>query len=224
MFINKIVCLSLAVSAVAVVSSYAATISITNLLGGATNVVVDNSGNLLGPGSTIPGNSNSVSSSGVAAVGTFAISNAAIQGLTSGSALVSAFTQFGTNTVAFGTQVAGFAGVFEGDVDGGDRAAVSGSNAYIVIGNGSSLATSSEFLVYDSGVVFSSVPLITPTNLSLNSAVLGSTLVIGALGNEQIDFGAGEVGAFSTVVLVPEPTSVTLIALGSFAFLLRRRR
>ena len=203
---------------------YAVTISppITNLQGAGdseTNVVLDNAGALIG--------------SGFIALGVFDISNSEISGLTSTQDLSDAFFNFSSDG-SFGSFFPdGGAGAFQLTVTGDTDSlfdgvnTFSGNNAYLVIGNGETFASSTEFLVWDSGVAFDSVePNTSPESLLLD--VDTGTTVIGSNSTFTFDLsgfgGSATEAAFSTAALVPEPSSTLLIGLAGIGMTLRRRR
>ena len=215
---------TLAASALLSFPAYGAVVlstTFTNLQGTSDNesnlVISDNTG------STIAANT------GFVAIGTFNSSNAAIASLSTPAALDSAFKQFGASTT-----MGSFGGSFSAQAtqdpdtlfDGVN--AFTGSSVYIVVGNSSTLALSTEFLVWDSGVLFANTdPSGSPDEVILD--VGSGSLVIGLDNKHTFDLsivagGSATQAAFTAVELVPEPSSTALLGLGGVALLLRRRR
>ena len=109
---------------------------------------------------------------GYVAIGTFKLSREQIELLSSASDLDAAFDQFGAATNFNSLENGAFQGSASGDpaelYDGVNSFA--GSKVYIVIGNGSDLITSSEFLVWDSGLLFDGTG---PTGRALGGCFVG---------------------------------------------------
>ena len=143
---------------------------------------------------------------GYVAIGTFKLSREQIELLSSASALDAAFHQFGAATNFNSLENGAFQGSASGDpaelYDGVNSFA--GSKVYIVIGNGSDLITSSEFLVWDSGLLFDGTG---PTGRSLGVvlSVDSGDLIIGLSDKNTSDFsligGDAERGAFTMVMI-----------------------
>ena len=143
---------------------------------------------------------------GYVAIGTFKLSREQIELLSSASALDAAFDQFGAATNFNSLENGAFQGSASGDpaelYDGVNSFA--GSKVYIVIGNGSDLRTSSEFLVWDSGLLFDGTgPTGGPWEAILS--VDSGDLIIGLSDKNTSDFsligGDAERGAFTTVMI-----------------------
>ncbi|MDC1406562.1 PPC domain-containing protein, partial [Akkermansiaceae bacterium] len=143
---------------------------------------------------------------GYVAIGTFKLSREDIASLSSASALDAAFYQFGAATNFNSLENGAFQGSASGDpaelYDG--LSPFAGAKVYIVIGNGSDLITSSEFLVWDSELIFDGTgPTGGPWEVVLS--VDSGDLIIGLSDKNTSDFsliggGAGR-GAFTTVMI-----------------------
>ena len=143
---------------------------------------------------------------GYVAIGTFKLSREQIELLSSASDLDTAFYQFGAATNFNSLENGAFQGSASGDpaelYDGVNSFA--GSKVYIVIGNGSDLITSSEFLVWDSGLLFDGTgPTGGPWEVVLS--VDSGDLIIGLSDKNTSDFsligGDAERGAFTMVMI-----------------------
>ena len=143
---------------------------------------------------------------GYVAIGTFKLSREDIASLSSAIDLDAAFDQFGAATNFNSLENGAFQGSASGDpaelYDGVNSFA--GSKVYIVIGNGSDLRTSSEFLVWDSGLLFDGTgPTGGPWEAILS--VDSGDLIIGLSDKNTSDFssigGDAERGAFTTVMI-----------------------
>ena len=143
---------------------------------------------------------------GYVAIGTFKLSRGQIELLSSASALDTAFYQFGAVTNFNSSENGAFQASASGDpaelYDGVNSFA--GSKVYIVIGNGSDLITSSEFLVWDSELIFDGTgPTGGPWEVVLS--VDSGDLIIGLSDKNTSDFsligGDAVRGAFTTVMI-----------------------
>jgi len=143
---------------------------------------------------------------GYVAIGTFKLSREDIASLSSAIDLDAAFDQFGAATNFNSLENGAFQGSASGDpaelYDGVNSFA--GSKVYIVIGNGSDLRTSSEFLVWDSGLLFDGTgPTGGPWEAILS--VDSGDIIIGLSDKNTSDFssigGDAERGAFTTVMI-----------------------
>ena len=143
---------------------------------------------------------------GYVAIGTFKLSREQIELLSSASDLNAAFYQFGAATNFNSIENGAFQGSASGNpsdtYDGVNSFA--GSEVYIVIGNGSDLITSSEFLVWDSGLLFDGTgPTGGPWEVVLS--VDSGDLIIGLSDKNTSDFsligGDAVRGAFTTVMI-----------------------
>lgn len=109
-----------------------------------------------------------------------------------------------------------------------------GQQAYLVIGNGASLATSTEAFIFATGVNFAADPS-TPVSIDLSgdpfttdgSPSTGSIMLGGGNGVGNVFLGTNDLGevtnALQTAVLVPEPSTLLLSAFGALALLRRKR-
>jgi hypothetical protein len=144
--------------------------------------------------------------SGFIAIGTFNLERAQIAALATASDLNDAFYQFGESSSFNSTENGAFQANASGDpaeaYDGGDT--FDGAAVYLVVGDGSDLATSSEFLVWKSDQVFDgSGPIGGPSELILS--VDSGDMIIGLKDKNTSDFSAigGDVAraAFTTVAI-----------------------
>ena len=128
---------------------------------------------------------------GYVAIGTFELSREEIGSLSSASDLDTAFNQFGAATNFNSIENGAFQGSASGDpaLPHEGLSPFAGSKVYIVIGNGSDLITSSEFLVWDSGMVFDGTgPTGGPWEVVLS--VDRGDLIIGYSDKNTSDFSA----------------------------------
>ena len=176
--------------------------------------VLDNTGTAIGLGS------------GFVAAGTFASVPGSIDEVRS-------FTPFGDGTSAFQNSV-GAAGFFDNSrsapIPQGTVDAPVGASVYLVMGDGADLASSTDFAVFDPGLVFGTENavgagaldiVINSDTLTADSLVYGTivTNVDTGLGldfDEAIQLGEGAV--------IPEPSTSLLAALAGLALAARRRR
>lgn len=96
-----------------------------------------------------------------------------------------------------------------------------GRNLYSFIGNAATLAESTEFALVLLGVIQEDLP----NELSYSSNPAGLTPIIGTLGSYQGDLGGGQGTSITlqTAVVVPEPSTAVLGAIGALGLLRRRR-
>lgn len=142
------------------------------------------------------------------------------------------FNQFGGNIPWFPG-----GGVYQGDATGAILAGSSfiGKNIYTVIGNGASLAASTELLIVKhTGTFGQDNPVFSGTaTLDAAGGTGNGTVLWGNLGKTSTDinalFGAGgtepnysTLGASTSIV--PEPSRAILAGLGLMGFMFRRRR
>jgi len=92
-------------------------------------------------------------------------------------------------------------------------------DAFLIIGNGSTLDNSTDFIVYDSGISF------------IDPSVADTTIVVNNVDNVVIGDIVDVPNAFSSATqsiqfaaLVPEPTSGMLLGLAGLALVARRKR
>ncbi len=144
--------------------------------------------------------------SGFIAIGTFNLERAEIEALATAADLDNAFHQFGEATNFNSTEN----GAFQANASGNpaeeydEGSSFDGAAVYLVIGDGSDLATSSEFLVWKSDLVFdASGPTGGPSELMLS--VDTGDLIIGRSDKNTSDFSSigGDAGraAFTTVII-----------------------
>ena len=176
--------------------------------------VLDNTGAAIGLGS------------GFVAAGTFASVPGSIDEVRS-------FTPFGDGNSAFQNSV-GAAGFFDNSrsapIPQGTTDAPVGASVYLVMGDGADLASSTDFAVFDPGLVFGTENavgagaldiLISSDTLTADSLVYGTIVPnvdtgLGLVFDEAIQLGEGAV--------IPEPSTSLLAALAGLALAARRRR
>jgi hypothetical protein len=176
--------------------------------------VLDNTGSAIGLGS------------GFVAAGTFASVPGSIDEVRS-------FTPFGDGNSAFQNSV-GAAGFFDNSrsapIPQGTTDAPVGASVYLVMGDGADLASSTDFAVFDPGLVFGTENavgagaldiIINSDSLTADSLVYGTIVTnvdtgLGLTFDEGIQLGEGAV--------IPEPSTSLLAALAGLALVARRRR
>lgn len=152
---------------------------------------------------------------GYIAIGTFNLNREQIAALPDAEALQEAFHQFG-NAINFNALEDG---AFQGNASGNPGELYDGANSfidskiYVVIGNGDSLGTSSEFLVWNSGSTFdNSGPTGNSWEVFLSAG--SGDLIIGLDDKNTSDFsligGDAQQAAFTTVKLGVMPEVITL--------------
>lgn len=164
--------------------------------------------------------------SGFVAAGTFASVPGSIDEVRS-------FTPFGDGNSAFSNSI-GVGGFFDGNrsapIPAGTVDAPVGASVYLVIGDGADLASSTEFAVFDPGLVFGTENAVgagaldiiidsdalTPDSLVYGNIITDVDLEIGVTFAEGIQLSNGAV--------IPEPSTSLLAALAGLALAARRRR
>lgn len=196
------------------VSNAALSIKTLNVVGfdSTTSAIVDNTGNVI-PQDT-----------GIVAIGTFGdLTDVEIQALSNGSSIESSFAAVGFTDMNLGD------GLWEDIINNpNDTSAFVGQSIFTVVGNGSTLASSDQFLIYRHSSVngtgdFNQDPNTNGDAFVAEGGASTGSLVVGGHGTFEHDFGAGDVAAFN-LVPVPEPSSTALLGLGGLALILRRRR
>lgn len=200
----------LALSAAFVVEVKSATISITNFDSVSAvpffNPITDSSGNLL--------------NSGIIVVGTYSVQPSNVSDV-----LGSNFTQAGSGSLSIISP-----GFFQGDITtplltAGD--AFVGNSVYIVIGNGTTLANSTQLLSWQAGGNPDGDVFVAddPTGGPGSVAVRNSTGEARVGQETTFDFGSTGPGVQPALQLaaIPEPSTLILSALGTLALLRRKR-
>ncbi|MDC0088063.1 PEP-CTERM sorting domain-containing protein [Akkermansiaceae bacterium] len=214
MIFNKQITASLIIL-VAPMASAALSIVSTNNAGfnSNTSAIVDNTGTAI------------AQNTGVISVGTFgSLTDGQIQSLGSAGIISSSFDAVGSTNFNL------LDGIFEDTIQNvGDTTRFVGQNIFSVIGNGNTIAGSTQFLIYRHSDVNTTGQFVGLPNLNGAAVVAdgnGSTgsLLVGGFNNFTNDFGAGEFAAFNLVTVVPEPSSSALLAIAGVGFVLRRRR
>ena len=176
--------------------------------------VLDNTGSAIGLGS------------GFVAAGTFASVPGSIDEVRS-------FTPFGDGNSVFQNSV-GVDGFFDNSrsapIPAGTTDAPVGASVYLVMGDGADLASSTDFAVFDPGLVFGTENAVgagaldiiidsdalTPDSLVYGTIITDVNTGIGVIFAEGIQLGEGTV--------IPEPSTSLLAALAGLALVARRRR
>jgi hypothetical protein len=197
---------SIAVSVVMVATAKATTIVVTNVDFTQTNAVVDLNG------------TKYAVDSGFIGIGVFSITDAQIANASSPSTIVNAFTLFGQSG-KFGADY-GIAGTYQFEVTAAIAAnSVFTGNIYTIIGNASTLAASTQIIVFKHDATFSPDPAPSGPAMLKNGK---GTLLWGNYGLYTADIGLGPAPAFSPPYL-PEPSTALLGLLGAIGLLRRRR-
>lgn len=185
----------------------------------------------------LPGDTLAPAGAGIVAVGVFGVTDAAITaGVDSRdawTAVAASFQQFGSS-VTVGTGAGNTAGLFQltPSAEVNASSPFSGKNVYVAIGNGSTLAESSQVVVFKSNALFASDPtpsvdsFLTDTNAE---GAIGGSLILGNFGEGKAWYSSGPlngavVSGIIAAPVVPEPTLATLAALGLGMMGVRRRR
>mgnify|MGYP003576667777 CR=1 FL=1 len=222
-----------ALSILAAGQAYSATYTFNNGSGAATNGIADSLGRafrgLTNPGDALGGTNGGISGGGgVVAVGFFSTDN--LSEVTSGSSLLALFTAFPTSatTGAF-TQGggAGPRGVFS---LGAPASQVAGSeflgkNMYLLVGNGTTLANSTEFLVVKNTKTFDAADDGVATGVTVTFNAANSTVLLGSVLNDvrTTNGDTSVTPGWGTIVPIPEPSAALLGLLGAIGLIRRRR-
>lgn len=173
------------------------------------------------------------SGSGTVATGFFSLADGAITAISTPAAWTTAlgsFQQFGTTGTVGGASALNNAGLYKLTAGQANLAgsAFDGKNIYTVIGNGASLAASTQVLVFKSTSTFAVDPTPEGTGPFLGTPPAGS-LLLGSFGTPGAFYPAGLMANITStpavaVNLVPEPATALLgvLSLG-FGFIRRRR-
>ena len=165
---------------------------------------------------------------GTVGFGYFNITDAAITAATSGATLVTAFQNWNTNgTGTFNspgpTQQRG---VFAQTAAARDivTAGFDTKNMYVFVGNGTTYANSTEFLVLKSAFLFDQAES-GPTAFSKTITTANSSILFGTSASDvrTTSADASVTPGWRTAVPVPEPSTSLLGAIGALALLRRRR-
>lgn len=205
---------------------------LTGLLGfaGFSNAAIYNINNVVnGVGDTVYANSaNELSTGGIVTIGVFTAGFDLASSLQDQAALLSNYTtlSFGlTGGPSSSLGTANSPGYTELPSD--DQASILAGNPllgrslYSFIGNGATLAASTEFAL----VLLGTLQEDSPNELSYSSNPAGLTPLIGKLGTFTGDLGggAGTSVTLQTQVIVPEPSAALLGMVGALGLLRRRR-
>mgnify|MGYP001433698652 FL=1 len=165
--------------------------------------------------------------SGYVAAGTFT----AVPG--SADDIRSLFAAFGDGNTAFSNSI-GVGGFFDGNrsapIPAGTTDVPVGASVFLVIGDGSDLASSTDFAVYDPGLVFGTENAVGAGALDIiidSDALTADSLVYGTIAT-NVDLGIGvtfdEGIQLGEGAVIPEPSTSLLAALAGLALAARRRR
>lgn len=202
--------LALAAFASLISFSQAATMSFTNLVNfdNTTNPIVNATGSLIANGT------------GFVATGYFAsLSDIMVTASLDAAALGADFQVFNSGSFNSGN------GLYLFGSNTNSNAAFNTQAVYTVIGNGTSIATSTQLLIAKHTTTFQADPTVTNPAVLSNTAGSGNvlTLLKGNFGTFSADFGAGPSQAYSLSILIPEPSTALLGAVGALGLLRRRR-
>ncbi len=204
-------------------SSNAATLNVSNITPAAagSRILVDSNNNTL--------------KSGYIAVGYFNNLTAPQFATSTGLDLENDFNVLGSAGNSFEVDFASSGSIIPGGIDFSASATTSstvnsdfiGKMAYVVIGNASSLALATEAFIYAVGLTIPEDPS-TGIGIDLSTSSLAGTIEFGSGdGVANVLLGANDLGqisnALKTAVLVPEPSSLLLSAIGALALLRRKR-
>lgn len=152
---------------------------------------------------------------GTVALGTFT-GDVNVSG-TSIAAVLGNFVQFGESSVFGG--VGTLSGMYDRAITGDVTADLVGQNVYTVLGNGSTLESSTDLLIFRGSALFIAEPGTTEnarTNPDFGELVLGST----GTDDSLTPFS----NYYNMAHVIPEPSTVLLTSLGAGFLLFRRRR
>ena len=208
-----------------------ATYTLNNGSGPDTTGISDSLGNIF-RGSTAFGASlggaagGTSAGAGVIGVGFFTTEDSSLATLT-GSALVSAFTQFGGLGTFSNGGPAGNRGVFTlGQPQFTVEDSVfAGQNMYLLVGNGTTFENSTEFLVVKNTKTFAVADDDVATDINVTFNAGNSTLLFGSVAGDvrTTNTDGTATPGWSTAVPVPEPSAALLGLLGAVGLIRRRR-
>ncbi|MGZ0656683.1 hypothetical protein ACWPKS_13850 [Coraliomargarita sp. W4R72] len=209
---------SLITASVCSLSLNAASITFSNFNSSITEAlpVIDDSGAFIADGG------------GYAAVGTFSLSDVAIGAANSSASafqlLKDDFQIFADSTSFGGAAAFNVDGLFKSElaenIDAGNG--LIGDTVFAIIGNGSSLSSSTLLSVFKSGITFAQDDPLFTFEFDISDGA--SSLLLGEFGAE-VDIGAGNSTTLQLVGVVPEPSTYAALA-GCFALawvMVRRR-
>lgn len=139
--------------------------------------------------------------------------------------VASLFDQFGTDSITFGASSQD--GFVQGDIDVGPTIAGigdAGQQIFVVFGNGSDLASSTEFAVFETSAVVPTDPATPPA--AVVTAVIDASQTANVLVGDATtaSIGTNSFPAIQLAPAVPEPSSALLGLVGLAGFAARRRR
>lgn len=163
---------------------------------------------------------------GVIGIGSFNLSDEDLAAVTTGADLVSAFTNFHSSTFTFNSPGPGAtnnSGVFSAATTG-TAADFDGQSLYIFVGNGTTFANSTEFLILKTSIVFDADQDEIPAAVELTITDSNVEVIVGELvANVQTRGTDASTTPGWQTVAVPEPSAALLGMLGALGLLRRRR-
>lgn len=219
------------VASIAMGHSYGAVYNVTNGSTATSNGIASSGGLVSDPSGaaksgTFTGYFNPTNP-GVYGFGYFSITDTQITQALSLNTITGAFTLFGiTDTFNTGGAPTNQRGLFahsqSATVTG---TGYSGKNIYLLVGNGTSFATSTELLVLKNSSTFTDAQDAVPTAQNINFNTTTSTLLFGVNLADVKTTGADTsvTPGWGTAIAVPEPSAALLGALGALGLLRRRR-
>ncbi len=203
--------------------AHGATYIVTNNQGTDSSAVVDNTGVRLS------------STTGSAVFGVFSTppGDTAVTSATSAASLLSTFTQFGSNQATFtdfslSPPPAQYTGLFTLQAtvsDGGLNPTFQNKNIYLIVGNATTLAAASQFLVIKFTATFGDLVSPSSSTLTLDTANTDYTVLRGSKTGPSVTVGGSDSTTEPSfqLSLIPEPSSAMLAAVGALVLLRRRR-
>lgn len=179
------------------------------------------------PGASLGGTNGGISAGpGVIAIGIFSTDNLA--SLADTTSLLAAFTQFGAAGAFSGGSTTGQRSIFSLPTSGTVKDSVfENKPIYLLVGNGTALSGSSEFLVVKTTTMFTAAQDLLPTALTVTvrPSDVGSSLLLGSVVPDvkTTNSDATATQGWKMTTLVPETSTALLGALGALGLLRRRR-
>ena len=223
-----------AISALAVLmlgQAFAASYTFNNGSGANASGIMDTQGRTFRNGTAVgdafTGANGGISAgAGVVAVGVFSTDD--LSGVTSSAQLLSLFTNFGDITSPFAS--AGPSGARSVIALSSPQIAITGNasfaneNMYLFVGNGTTLANSTEFLIVKSNLTFNPADDESSTAIDIAFRPETSTVLFGSVvGDVKTSNADATTTAGWQLAVVPEPSAALLGLLGAVGLIRRRR-